>query len=330
MARACWSAGAKIAEFPTRKSALSRFTHGLHGTFGPGEDWKKANPPSRVRIASVGRLSAIVRCSLDHYQTLGVVSGATTKEIKLAYRHLARKFHPDVSKSTDAEGRFREIKDAYEVLTDEGRRRDYDANLVRAAAALQALRRIAAQAHRRRTGEGSQPPVARRHVEARPPWPPYRGMAHGSSGREESGAGRFASRPPERQRQRATRQGAKWKLLRWRHASWPERVSWKASADVFGVWLCSVLWAVYGSQATCTVLALPLVLSWEAAPGFKVAGAIAWCCGGHVGVGMAVLLHVILRVFGNAQQGRVAVLALSLWVGRQASLYALRRTLFSA
>jgi molecular chaperone DnaJ len=62
----------------------------------------------------------------DYYEVLGVARGADDGEIKKAFRRLARELHPDVNKEPDAEERFKEAAEAYEVLSDADRRATYD------------------------------------------------------------------------------------------------------------------------------------------------------------------------------------------------------------
>lgn len=62
----------------------------------------------------------------DYYNILGVARDATAEDIKKAYRRLARKYHPDVSKEKDAEERFKAVGEAYDVLSDPKKREAYD------------------------------------------------------------------------------------------------------------------------------------------------------------------------------------------------------------
>src|SRR5271169_2476479 len=62
----------------------------------------------------------------DYYDTLGVKRGASADEVKRAYRKLARKYHPDVSKERNAESKFKDVQEAYEVLKDPEKRATYD------------------------------------------------------------------------------------------------------------------------------------------------------------------------------------------------------------
>ncbi|MBP7600162.1 MAG: DnaJ domain-containing protein, partial [Thermoflexales bacterium] len=62
----------------------------------------------------------------DYYEVLGVAKDVGADEVKKAFRKLARQYHPDVNKAADAESRFKEINEAYEVLSDDQKRAAYD------------------------------------------------------------------------------------------------------------------------------------------------------------------------------------------------------------
>jgi curved DNA-binding protein len=62
----------------------------------------------------------------DYYQIMGVTPEASAKDIKTAYRRLARKYHPDLNKAPDAEARFKQLGEAYEILKDPEKRKEYD------------------------------------------------------------------------------------------------------------------------------------------------------------------------------------------------------------
>lgn len=65
--------------------------------------------------------------SKDFYKVLGVSKDATDDEITKAYRKLARKYHPDLNKTKEAEEKFKDISEAYDVLSNKDNRQKYDA-----------------------------------------------------------------------------------------------------------------------------------------------------------------------------------------------------------
>lgn len=79
-------------------------------------EWRLTNPVDNTAVMEFK----------DYYAIMGVARDATQDEIKRAYRKLARKYHPDVSKEPDAEQRFKEVGEAYEVLKDPEKRAAYD------------------------------------------------------------------------------------------------------------------------------------------------------------------------------------------------------------
>ncbi|XP_073275928.1 chaperone protein dnaJ A6, chloroplastic-like [Primulina huaijiensis] len=77
-------------------------------------------------LASKRGARLIVRADRDYYSVLGVSKNASKSEIKSVYRKLARSYHPDVNKEPGAEQKFKEISNAYEVLSDDEKRSVYD------------------------------------------------------------------------------------------------------------------------------------------------------------------------------------------------------------
>ncbi|KAJ0231705.1 CR-type domain-containing protein [Hirschfeldia incana] len=105
-------------------SSSSLFSVGNHKRF---LSVSSSSYPNRRGYSPGGRRSVVVFASGgDYYATLGVPKSANIKEIKSAYRRLARQYHPDVNKEPGATDKFKEISAAYEVLSDDQKRALYD------------------------------------------------------------------------------------------------------------------------------------------------------------------------------------------------------------
>eukprot|EP00245_Coleochaete_scutata_P004279 TRINITY_DN1663_c0_g1_i1.p1 TRINITY_DN1663_c0_g1~~TRINITY_DN1663_c0_g1_i1.p1 ORF type:complete len:464 (-),score=101.89 TRINITY_DN1663_c0_g1_i1:365-1756(-) len=111
--------------FRSSSSGLSASSSGMFG----GRSFQQACCRSVAGIGGGRRRrnsSVLVRADVDYYSVLGVEKNSDKSAIKSAYRRLARKYHPDVNKEPDAEKRFKEISNAYEVLSDDEKRSLYD------------------------------------------------------------------------------------------------------------------------------------------------------------------------------------------------------------
>ncbi|UYV67157.1 DNAJB9 [Cordylochernes scorpioides] len=81
---------------------------------------------SRLLLVFLMLAVALASAAKNHYDILGVSHSATDREIKKAFRKLAMKYHPDRNKEKGAEDKFREIAQAYEILSDSEKRKKYD------------------------------------------------------------------------------------------------------------------------------------------------------------------------------------------------------------
>ena len=79
----------------------------------------------------IGLLGATIDAKKDFYKILEIDRKASDKEIKKAFREKAKHLHPDKNKSPNAEAQFRELAEAYEVLSDPQKRKEYDVGLER-------------------------------------------------------------------------------------------------------------------------------------------------------------------------------------------------------
>jgi DnaJ-class molecular chaperone len=86
----------------------------------------------------------------DYYVVLGVNRGASLNKIKKAYRTVIKKYHPDITRTKESTARFLEIKEAYEILSDEAKRKRYDGELAGEGSCLR-ISRVPKTIKRRRT-----------------------------------------------------------------------------------------------------------------------------------------------------------------------------------
>jgi molecular chaperone DnaJ len=86
----------------------------------------------------------------DYYVVLGVSRGADVNKIKKAYRKVVKELHPDISPTKESEEKFLEVREAYETLCDEGKRRQYDEELSRKGSSLR-IRKVPDVIERRRS-----------------------------------------------------------------------------------------------------------------------------------------------------------------------------------
>src|SRR5262249_48764193 len=87
---------------------------------------RRSSSPGSSRTSTKTPSRPMATAERDYYELLGVARDATDAEIKRAFRTLARELHPDVSTEPGADARFREVAEAYEVLSDPERRGIYD------------------------------------------------------------------------------------------------------------------------------------------------------------------------------------------------------------
>ncbi|RLM61247.1 chaperone protein DnaJ-like [Panicum miliaceum] len=126
VARAAYAAGARF--LAPKNGTRGRGKHLVSSSYSLHSQTSSERlnhvPSSRFRQKRGSRF--IVRAEADFYSVLGVSRNASKSEIKSAYRKLARSYHPDVNKDPGAEQKFKDISNAYEVLSDDEKRAIYD------------------------------------------------------------------------------------------------------------------------------------------------------------------------------------------------------------
>ena len=208
----------EIASWSTVNATVRRGSAGIGDLRHAVQDGRTV--PRRPGPRSVNRrlpypVSSMATAERDFYVVLGVERTATDAEIKRAFRKLAQQWHPDVSTDPEAPERFKEINEAYQVLSDPERRQRYDmfgragVGGRRPGAGFEGLRRLLRHLRRvlRRRGRGRRrpawSPAARRGPALRPP----HHVRRGRQGHREGDRVPASRSPARRVTGRAPRQG---------------------------------------------------------------------------------------------------------------------------
>ncbi|XP_038906025.1 uncharacterized protein LOC120091928 [Benincasa hispida] len=237
--------------------------------------------------------SAAIDGDRNHYELLGVARAASSNEIKKAFRLLARKYHPDVSKDSRAADAFKSIRHAYEVLANEVTRAQYDRAL-----------KLQESTNRR-----------------------YRGKWYYTPDFEErSRTYRWAELKQKIQYERYN------KYYRFREDSShidedEEEGSSSQLRSPFlevlkSTFLSLFLLQMFGSRLSLTFSSLVALLDRKLDSGYKIGYVIAWLLGGRAGVLLAICLSFASWVCGKSSSSVVAVVVVAMWVGTNLARYA--------
>ncbi|WCJ43633.1 Chaperone DnaJ-domain superfamily protein [Euphorbia peplus] len=251
----------------------------------------------RRKISSVAVASwAAINGDQDHYAVLGVSPNATVPDIKRAYRLLARKYHPDVSKHSQAGELFKSVRQAYEILSNEVTRSQYD------------------QVVRFRGDNGRS----------------YdRKQYYSPEFEDESRFYRWAEL-----RQRMQRKGY-WERYDVNQDSVTdsdtetesEQVNMEQErgpfSEVLGfVFISLFLLQTFGSRVSLFFSCVVALFDWKLDAGYKVGYLIAWILGGRGGILLALCLQFASWACGKTSSSMVALVVVAMWVGSNLARHA--------
>ncbi|ESW33937.1 hypothetical protein PHAVU_001G110800 [Phaseolus vulgaris] len=246
-----------------------------------------ANPPRRRSPLVVASSSpAAVNGGHNHYAVLGVARTATAVEIKRAYRLLARKYHPDVSRDPHAAELFKSIHHAYEVLSNEATRVQYDQE-------LQFSQNSPREKWSYSTEFEDQVRVYR--------WAQRRKRMHSERYGEDYNVNEEYS--SETEEEEGEERGSFIEVLR-------------------SAFLSLFLFQTFGSRLSLTFSGLTALFDEKLDTGYKIGHVIAWILGGRGGILLTLCLSFASWVCGKTSSSVVALIVVAMWVGSYLARYA--------
>ncbi|KAK0599027.1 hypothetical protein LWI29_001686 [Acer saccharum] len=242
--------------------------------------------------------AAAIHGDQDHYSVLGIASTATSSDIKRAYRLLARKYHPDVSKDSQAAEVFKSVRRAYEVLSNEVTRIKYDRALKFQKAASRSYGGNCNYSpefeERERIYRWAE---VRRKMQYERYWKYYNLNAENSTSYGET-----------------TDEEVKEEKLDQERGSFSE-VLRSAFISLF-------LLRTFGSHLSLAFSSLSALFDKKLDAGYKIGYLIAWVLGGSGGILLTLCLSFASWVCGKTSSSLVALVVVAMWVGSSLARFA--------
>ncbi|KAM1440362.1 hypothetical protein ACFX13_008461 [Malus domestica] len=239
---------------------------------------------------------AMVNAQQTHYAVLCLPRHATASDIKRAYRLLARKYHPDVSKDSQAGEVFKSIRQAYEVLSNEATRAQYDREL-----------RLQKDTGRQHSGKWNYSTEfedgvriykwaeVRQRMQRERYWERYNVNEESSSYGKTDGA---------------TEEGE------------PEQERGSFSEVLRSAFVSLFLLQTFGSRLSLTFSSLMALFDRKLDAGYKIGYVIAWVLGGRGGILLTLCLSFASWVCGKTSSNMVALVVVAMWIGSNLAKFA--------
>lgn len=283
-------------------SSASSFIAGFNSLIGPAWGWAhRHNRLSRLRkwgsVVVASSSWAAFNSEQDHYAVLGLARTASSADIKRAYRLLARKYHPDVSKHSGASELFKSIRHAYEVLSNEVSRTRYDRMLKFQENTGSSYGRKQYYSHEFEDGLRIYKwAELRRKMQRERYWEHYNTSEDNSS--SDSDTEEVAEEGNLNQER-----GPFSELLR-------------------SVFISLFLLQLFGSQISIAFSSLMALFDRKLDPGYKIGYLIAWILGGRGGILLIICLQFASWACGKTSSSMVALIVVAMWVGSNLARYA--------
>lgn len=272
------------------------FSYAVDSTNPTASTWPTTRPRHRRRRTLVVSSSAYeINGSQDHYAVLGLSRNATSAHVKRAYRLLARKYHPDVSKDSQTGEVFKSIYRAYEVLSNEATRTQYDQELK----------------FQEDTGR------------------PYGGKwNHSPESEDRARIYRWAAL---RRKMQYERYWERYNVSEeYSSSDEAEEVVEEGNTDERGpftevlrsAFMSLFLLQTFGSRLSLTFSSIMALFDRKLDVGYKIGYVIAWILGGRGGVLLTLCLSFASWVCGKTSSSVVALVVVAMWVGSSLARYA--------